>query len=117
LNHAAFQVCDRAYYEKSINRMRDEVPGASFHIFSDDPEWCRQEFRDADQVVMDSSSAGENPLHDLKMMSLASHHIIANSSYSWWAAWLGEKRGQQVIMPERWYAREIKAPMEEKKWK
>jgi hypothetical protein len=50
-------------------------------------------------------------------MSLASHHIIANSSYSWWAAWLGDKPDQQVIMPERWYAREIVAPMEEKRWK
>ncbi len=48
-------------------------------------------------------------------MSLASHHIICNSSYSWWAAWLGEKPGQQVIMPERWYAGEVNAPIEEKR--
>jgi hypothetical protein len=50
-------------------------------------------------------------------MSLAGHHIIANSSYSWWAAWLGDKPDQQVIIPDRWYAREIKAPIEEKRWK
>jgi hypothetical protein len=49
-------------------------------------------------------------------MSLASHHIIANSSYSWWGAWLGKKPGQIVIMPDRWYAKDIKAPIEEKKW-
>jgi hypothetical protein len=50
-------------------------------------------------------------------MSLASHHITANSTYSWWAAWLGDKPGQRVIMPDRWYAHGIQAPMAEKRWK
>ena len=50
-------------------------------------------------------------------MSMARHHIIANSSYSWWAAWLADQADQHVIMPERWYARGIKAPIEEKRWK
>jgi hypothetical protein len=47
-------------------------------------------------------------------MSLASNHIIANSSYSWWAAWLGKKEGQKVLMPSQWFARGIYAPVEEK---
>jgi hypothetical protein len=47
-------------------------------------------------------------------MSLAQHHIIANSSYSWWAAWLGGKPEQQVILPQQWF-HGIKAPIEEKK--
>jgi hypothetical protein len=50
-------------------------------------------------------------------MSFANHHIIANSTYSWWAAWLGEKPGQQVIMPEKWYAHGTVAPMHEKRWR
>jgi hypothetical protein len=58
-----------------------------------------------------------NPLHDLYLMSMASHHIIANSTYSWWGAWLGAKPGQQVTMPDRWYAKDIIAPIAEKKWK
>lgn len=117
LNHPVFRVCDMVYYRESIRKMRARLPGARFFIFSDDPEWCRNEFPDADQEVIDSGIAGTNPLHDLHLMSLASHHITANSTYSWWAAWLGDKPGQQVIMPERWYAHGIKAPMEEKKWK
>lgn len=111
----AFQVCDAAYYQKAIAWMRSEVPGARFWIFSDDPEWCRSVFRDADQYVMDEKSM--NPLHDLYAMSLASHHIIANSTYSWWAAWIGKKPGQRMVMPERWYAEGAnapKAPIEEK---
>jgi hypothetical protein len=114
LQHSVFQVCQEAYYEKAMRRMREHVPNARFFIFSDDPEWCRRQFREKDQEVLDSGTAGRNPLHDLHLMSLASHHIIANSTYSWWAAWLGEKPGQQVIFPDRWYAHGIKAPVSEK---
>ncbi len=116
LQHPAFAVCDTAYYRTSMERLRRSLESPRFHIFSDDPGWCRTEFRETDTVVVDSGTAAMNPLHDLHLMSLASHHIIANSSYSWWAAWLGEKSGQQVIMPDRWYARDIKAPIEEKRW-
>lgn len=112
-----FQVCDQAYYQKSMRHLRERLPAARFFIFSDDPAWCRGEFRDADQEVVDSGIEAANPLHDMYLMSQASHHIIANSSYSWWAAWLGDKPGQQVLMPDRWYAHGIKAPMEEKRWK
>ncbi|QTN32183.1 alpha-1,2-fucosyltransferase [Akkermansiaceae bacterium] len=115
LHHPAFAVCDRDYYRASMGSMRERVPDARFFVFSDDPAWCRGEFRDADTEIVDIGSG--NPLHDMHLMSLASHHIIANSSYSWWAAWLGEKPGQEVIMPERWFSRDIVAPISEKKWK
>jgi hypothetical protein len=116
LVHPAFHVCDMAYYQESIRKLRSDIPDARFYIFSDDPEWCRGEFREADQEVVDLGETAANPLYDLHLMSLASHHVIANSTYSWWAAWLGEKPGQRVIMPDRWYAHGIKAPMEEKRW-
>ena len=112
LDHPQFQVCDRDYYQTAIQQMRASRPAARFFIFSDDPEWCRAEFKANDVEVMDFH---HNPLHDLHLMSLASHHIIANSSYSWWAAWLGDKPGQKVLMPDRWYAHGIKAPIEEKR--
>ena len=112
-----FQVCDGTYYQDSMDQMRDRLPAARFHIFSDDPEWCRGEFIGDDTEVIDSGDAGNNPLHDLHLMSLASHHIIANSSYSWWAAWLADSPAQQVIMPDRWFTHGINAPMGEKRWK
>jgi hypothetical protein len=114
LTHPVFHVCDRDYYRKAIDELRARVPDARFLIFSDDPEWCRTEFLDPDQEVIDSGPAAANPLHDLHLMSLAGHHVIANSSYSWWAAWLGDKPGQIVKMPDRWYAHGIVAPIEEK---
>lgn len=109
-----FRVCDMEYYQRSMERMRERIPGARFFIFSDDPVLCRATFTAADQTVVDTGAAGINPLHDMYWMSRASHHVIANSSYSWWAAWLGAKPGQQVITPERWFSSRFKAPIEEK---
>lgn len=116
LRHAEFQVIDSTYYQRHMDQMRATLPKARFFVFSDDPEWCRHEFRSADTEVIDSGKAGENPLYDLHLMSLASHHIIANSTYSWWAAWIGKKADQQIFMPDRWYAHGVIAPIEEKKW-
>ncbi len=115
LRNPLFEVCDRAYYRTAMERMRERLVNPRFYVFSDDPAWCREEFQAGDQVVVDAGKLAANPLHDLRLMSLASHHIIANSTYSWWAAWLGDKPGQRVMMPARWYARGIKAPIEEKR--
>jgi hypothetical protein len=117
LDLPVFQVCDSIYYRESIHKMRSDISEARFFVFSDDPDWCRGEFRDEDTEVIDSGNAAKNPLHDLHLMSLTKHHIIANSSYSWWAAWLGDTPDQQVIMPERWFTHGIKVPMREKRWK
>jgi len=116
MQHSVFQVCDVDYYRDAINQMRKEVSGAKFFIFSDDPAWCRSTFCDDDQTIVDSGEAGNNPLYDLHLMSLAAHHIIANSTYSWWSAWLAQSSTQRVIMPDRWYAGKIIAPIDEKKW-
>lgn len=119
LNSPVFQVCDITYYQASMNQMRLEIPDAQFYIFSDDTEWCRGEFQEKDQQVIDLGETAANPLLDLHLMSLASHHIIANSSYSWWAAWLGKKPDQKVLMPGAWFVG-IRSPIEEKRlpgWK
>ena len=104
---------DHGYYLRAMDSIRDSVPDARFHVFSDDPEWCAREFKGADiEVAMHPDPF--SPLTDLHLMSLAAHHIIANSSFSWWAAWLGKKESQQVIMPSKWFHGDIKAPVLEK---
>jgi hypothetical protein len=97
-----------------MDAMRARVGSPRFFLFSDDPGWCRSAFTDPDVEVIDSGKAAANPLHDLRLMSLAGHHIIANSTYSWWAAWLGKKPTQIVLTPPRWFAKDITAPMEDK---
>ena len=103
------------YYQRSMDQMRRAVPGARFFVFSDDPAWCGRNLVANDIRVLTHSDPFQ-PLTDLHLMGLAAHHIIANSSYSWWAAWLGAKPGQQVIMPDLWFKDTIHAPIEEKRW-
>jgi len=105
-------LCGPAYYCKTMERMRSSVENPHFHVFSDDPSWCRQHFTSSDSTVIDHDPFS-SPLADLHLMSLAGHHIIANSSYSWWAAWLGKKENQKVFMPSKWFS-EIHAPIAQK---
>lgn len=105
-------LCGLDYYQRAMRQMRDTLGATHFFVFSDDPGWCAGQFHETDvEVVLEQNPS---PLVDLHLMSLASHHIIANSSYSWWAAWLGEKPKQQVIMPQQWF-NGIKVPIEEKR--
>lgn len=106
-------LCGMDYYRSAIQRMRGSVAGARFHVFSDDPAWCRSRFHEDDCEVLDQAPQNM-PLADLHLMASASHHIIANSSFSWWAAWLGKKAGQKVLMPSAWFS-DIRAPIEEKR--
>lgn len=114
LAQQAFHVCDLDYYIKAMNETRERISDARFFLFSDEPAWCRVAFPAPDIEVIDSGFSAANPLHDLYLMSCASHHIISNSSYSWWAAWLGKKNGQHVITPPRWFSKDITAPISEK---
>jgi len=116
LQHRDFQVCDPTYHDRAMDRMRELVPGARFTVFSDDPDWCSRHFREPDTEIASPPDASRGPLYDLLRMSRARHHIIANSSYSWWAAWLGKKDGQQVLMPDAWFrSGSIHAPIQDKR--
>lgn len=114
LLHPQFLVCDENYYHAAMKRVKSHDPHVKFEIFSDDPDWCRDFFCDNDCAIIDCDREMGGELRDLVRMSKADHHIIANSSYSWWAAWLGKKENQKVIIPSRWFNGEPNAPIEEK---
>lgn len=95
-------VCGLDYYQQAIDLMISRNAGDSFFVFSDDPDWARANLRIPGQVVM--VSRPEFPAHvDLHLMGCAKHHIIANSSFSWWGAWLGASPDQIVVAPEPWF--------------
>lgn len=114
VRNSSLHVCGLHYYQRAMQKLRSRHAGLRFHFFSDDPAWCRENFRADDCEVCDLPEAAGDPLHDLFLMSRARHHIIANSSYSWWAAWLGKREGQVVLMPAVWI-RGIATPIEEKR--
>lgn len=98
-----------AYYKYAIKHVRDCVPTARFYVFSDDPDWCRANLLPLDSTltILDGVRQG---WEDVTAMRAARHHIIANSSFSWWAAWLSRNdRLSSVkglaIAPSKWFAR------------
>jgi len=93
------------YYEQAINFMTEKhggiqpPDGLKFFVFSDDPAWCELNFSSDFHIV-----EGLSKYDDLRLMSGCKHAIIANSTFSWWGAWLGDNQlGRAVIAPEKWF--------------
>ena len=105
LNDAAqvHGLCSVDYYRRAITLFRNRCPECHFLIFSDDPQWARAEMP-LDPSAVFVAGNGPSPEQDLTLMSACKHHIIANSSFSWWAGWLGYSPDQIVIAPSPWYA-------------
>ena len=96
--------CNSKYYQYAVDHMKRLFPMAMFLIFSDNPVEAKTMLQlDSDSILAMENTA--NPIEDLALMSRCNHHIIANSSFSWWGAWLNNKPGKIVIAPRRWFSR------------
>jgi hypothetical protein len=98
--------CSPAYYAAAVDRMAAKVGPLSLFVFSDDPDWVRANFDGRGHSVefVHFPEHQQAAHHDMHLMSLGHHHIIANSTFSWWGAYLARSRA--VIVPQRWYANE-----------
>ncbi|RPD41912.1 alpha-1,2-fucosyltransferase [Chitinophaga barathri] len=94
--------CGPAYYEEAVKRF----PGATFCIFTNDPAWVKDNLPAGISYEILSGSLTHTQYEDLFLMSQCRHQVIANSSFSWWAAWLNDYEGRQVVAPLKWYATE-----------
>jgi Glycosyl transferase family 11 len=92
------------YYYNAISRLTAQFPNATLFLFSDDPDWVRANIHTEQPHVLVANSGLDADLDDLQLMSLCHHHVIANSSFSWWGAWLNPRPDKQVIAPQRWFA-------------
>lgn len=90
------------YYQKALNIMLENIDGPHFFVFSDDPEWAVRNI-ETDALITYIKHNGTKNYEDLRLMSTCKHHIIANSSFSWWGAWLSRDREKTVIAPKRWF--------------
>ncbi|MFO7681747.1 MAG: alpha-1,2-fucosyltransferase [Chloroflexota bacterium] len=96
--------CSIAYYQTSAAHIAQKVERPFFFIFSDDPAWAKENLRLPYPVTIVSPEDGSlNDYIELHLMSLCRHHIIANSSFSWWAAWLNPNPDKLVFAPKKWY--------------
>lgn len=93
------------YYREAIARMRAHRPIARAYVFSDDPAWCREHLDlGMPMTVVGPEHAGPGDAWHLMLLAAAPNIAIANSTFSWWGAWLGDRSGKIVIAPDRWFA-------------
>ena len=98
VGHTAHPVQSMEYYKKALSHFFPDQPVL---LCSDDPDWCRGEFTEDRFMISD----GGDTRVDLCLMTMCKYHIIANSSYSWWGAWLANS--EKVIAPSKWFTGEL----------
>lgn len=103
------------YYEKAMEYIRGKVENPIFYLFSDDTEWLRKKFKGKELVIVEGYE-GKTEQEDLILMSKCKHNIIANSSYSWWAAWLNCNNKKIVIAPKEWFSNNKKTNIISNDW-
>ncbi len=91
------------YYRAATKLMRDRVKTPRLFVFSDDIDWCKGNLDLGKDTVFVEGNTGMASYEDMRLMSACQHHIIANSTFSWWGAWLGANPDKIVIAPKRWF--------------
>ncbi|WP_166381774.1 alpha-1,2-fucosyltransferase [Polaribacter sp. 11A2H] len=92
--------CNLEYYKKAIKVISNKYSNVTFFVFSDDIRWTKENLLIENATYIDIKSI---PHEDMYLMSLCNHNITANSSFSWWGAWLNKNKTKTVIAPNQWY--------------
>lgn len=95
-------ICTPEYYQQAIDLIQQKTEAPRYFIFSNDVTWCKNNLGLSGAVYIEGNE-GENSFRDMQLMSLCRHNIIANSSFSWWGAWLNNFQDKTVIAPEKWF--------------
>ena len=106
LSSGFIEVAEMSYYQKAIALIKENVKSPVLYVFTNDPRWVEHEFKPDLPYKIVSGNTGANSYKDMLLMSLCKHNIIANSSFSWWGAWLNNNENKIVVCPKNWYATE-----------
>lgn len=96
-------VCSLTYYRNAITHIAERLSKCRFFVFSDDLQWVRDNLEIPFPADYIDVNRGMRSYIDMQLMSLCRHHIIANSSFSWWGAWLNPDSDKMVIAPSKWF--------------
>lgn len=94
------------YYKKAIKVIEEKIENPTFFVFSNDMDWVKKNIQINSRVFYIDINSGNGSYKDMQLMSNCKHNIIANSSFSWWGAWLNENKNKIVIAPKKWINRE-----------
>lgn len=97
-----FPVLDVSYYNQAMDYFLDKYENVHFYVFSNDLSWCRDNLK-ADKMTFVDWNTGKDSPYDMWLMSQCKHNVIANSSFSWWGAWLNQNKDKEVIAPKTWF--------------
>ena len=100
---ATHGLCSLDYYHAAIKYVSERVAPPHFFVFSDDIAWAQENLKFNFPCQFIGHNQGASSYIDMQLMSLCKHHIIANSSFSWWGAWLNLNADKIVIAPKRWF--------------
>jgi hypothetical protein len=101
------QMLDSTYYNAAIKSIAEKISDIRLFIFSDEPGWVAQNINFEYPFELMTFNKDEHNYFDLELMKHCKHNIIANSTFSWWGAWLGQYQGKVVIAPKNWLNLEI----------
>lgn len=99
-------ICTKDYYEKAINYFNERFDNNLFVFFSDDMAWVKENFNLTNALYIDNNKENKSYI-DMYLMSKCNHNIIANSTFSWWGAYLNKNNNKTVVMPSKWYNTDI----------
>jgi hypothetical protein len=104
---AVHGLCSLDYYQSAVEYVTARVAHPEFFVFSDDMSWAREHLHFGFPCHYIGHNKGLDSYNDMRLMSLCNHHIIANSSFSWWGAWLNPHVEKIVVAPKQWFAADI----------
>lgn len=97
-------LCNAEYYVNAINYIHQYVANPKFYVFTDNPAWVRENLPVFDYTLVDwNEVSGKRSFRDMQLMSCCKHNIIANSTYSWWGAWLNPNPDKIVVAPKQFF--------------
>jgi hypothetical protein len=102
-HNATHGVCDLDYYQCAVRHIGKNVDEPVFFLFSDDPQWVSAHLEIEAPTVLVDHNGPDAACEDLRLMSGCAHHVLANSSFSWWGAWLNPSPEKLVVAPTRWF--------------
>jgi hypothetical protein len=100
-NQKIFNNIEIDYYIKAETIIREKLENPHFFIFTDDIKWARDNYPIKDHFLISHNK--NNPIEDLRLFSACKHQIIANSSFSWWGAWLNQNTSKIIVAPKIWF--------------
>jgi hypothetical protein len=96
-------VCSPDYYQRAVDYVTTRVEAPHLFVFSDDPHWTRANLRFSVPMTVVDANPPDRGYRDMRLMARCRHHIVANSSFSWWGVWLNPSREKIVVAPRRWF--------------